>query len=510
MAKQFAGFIILDGWGMAKPGVGNAVHLANTPNFDRLMKEAPHTSVCASGLCVGLPDGQMGNSEVGHLNIGAGRIIYQFLTKITKDIEDGTILENQTIKSAMADAAKNDKALHFMGLVSQGGVHSHVKHLYGFLRMAKDLGVKKAYIHVFLDGRDVAPNAGLEDVRNLEAEMKLIGLGEIATVSGRYYAMDRDNRWDRVELAYKAMVQGVGPTNESAVDTVSTSYEGKVFDEFVLPTVITKNGAPITTIEDGDSVIFTNFRPDRAREITRAIVDETFTGFKREKKVSPEYVCLTTYDATIENVSVAYPPVSYKNTLGEYVASKGLKQLRIAETEKYAHVTFFFNGGVETPNVGEDRVLIPSPKVATYDLQPEMSAVEVKDNAVERIRSGEYDLMILNFANPDMVGHTGIIDAAVKAVETVDACLGEVLAAIEEIGGKAIITADHGNSEQMLTEKGDPMTAHTTNLVPAIFVGTGDVELREGGILADFAPTLLEMMNVEIPEEMTGKSLIKK
>ncbi len=510
MAKQFAGFIILDGWGMAKPGMGNAVSLANTPNFDRLMEEAPHTKVCASGLCVGLPDGQMGNSEVGHLNIGAGRIIYQFLTKITKDIQDGTILENQAIKTAMENAAKKDKALHFMGLMSNGGVHSHVEHLYGLMRMAKDLGVKKAYVHVFLDGRDVAPNAGLQDVKNLEAELKAIGLGEIASVSGRYYAMDRDNRWERVELAYKAVVQGEGPTNESAVEIVEKSYADEVFDEFVIPSVVTKDGQPVATVEDGDSVIFYNFRPDRAREITRAIVDDEFAGFDREKRVHTEYVCMTTYDVTIKNVEVAYPPESYKNTLGEYVASKGLKQLRIAETEKYAHVTFFFNGGVEAPNEGEDRVLIPSPKVATYDLQPEMSAFEVKDKAVARIRSGEYDLMILNFANPDMVGHTGVIDAAVKAVETVDTCLGEVLAAIEEIGGVAIITADHGNSEQMLTENGEPMTAHTTNLVPAIFAGTGDLDLRQDGILADFAPTLLELMGLEIPEEMTGKSLIKK
>lgn len=512
MNKNFVGLIILDGWGIGKDYPGNAALRANTPNLDALLAKYPHSPIHASGMEVGLPDGQMGNSEVGHMNIGAGRVVYQSLTRITKDIRDGEIENKEVLISAMKSAKENNKNLHLMGLTSKGGVHSHLEHLIGLLQMAKKLGLENVYVHNFMDGRDVDPRSGKSDLAELEAEMAKIGVGEIATVIGRYYAMDRDNRWDRVEKAYNAMLLGEGVLKTSAVEALEESYAKEITDEFIDPTVITKDGKPVTTINDGDSIIFFNFRPDRAREITRAIVDVDFKGFDRKKIINNYYfACMTQYDKTIENVNVVYTPDSYENTFGEYISKKGLKQLRIAETEKYAHVTFFFNGGVEAPNEGEDRVLVQSPSVATYDLKPQMSAEEVKDKVIERIGSGEYDVMILNFANPDMVGHTGIMEAAMAAIEEVDKCVKEIVDVVEKIGGKLIITADHGNLEEMLDFKtGDPMTAHTTNPVHCILVGVGDIKVRENGKLADIAPTMLDMLEIEKPVEMTGETLIVK
>jgi 2,3-bisphosphoglycerate-independent phosphoglycerate mutase len=501
--------IILDGWGIGKDYNGNAISLANTPNFDRLMEEYPNTKLEASGLAVGLPEGQMGNSEVGHLNIGAGRVIYQELTNISKNIEEGSFFKKEEFLEAISNAKKNNSKLHIMGLVSAGGVHSHNTHLYGLLELCKRENFDNVYIHAFLDGRDVSPTAGKEDLVELEEKIQEIGVGQIATVSGRYYAMDRDKRWERTELAYNAMVLGQGKEDDSAVEAVEKSYSEDITDEFIIPTVIKKDGKAVATIDSEDSIIFFNFRPDRARQITRAIVDEDFQGFERKKKVATFFVTMTEYDKTIENVNVAFKPHKPDNTLGEYISGLGKNQLRIAETEKYAHVTFFFNGGREEPYENEDRVLVPSPKVATYDLQPEMSAVEVKEEVLNRLNMDKYDLIILNFANTDMVGHTGVIEAAVKAVETVDTCLGEIIDLLEEKGGKALITADHGNAEMLINETDNsPITAHTTNKVPLIMVGEGDVELREG-ILADLAPTLLDMMNLEKPSEMEGSSLIK-
>lgn len=495
--------MILDGFGIA-PEYGNAIMAAKKPNLDRLFRENPLTQIGASGLNVGLPNGQMGNSEVGHTNIGAGRIVYQELTRITKEIEDGEFYKNPALVKAVAAAKAKGTALHLIGLLSDGGVHSHNSHLYALLELAKQNGLSKVYVHALLDGRDVPPSSGKGFVEDCLAKMQKIGVGEIATVAGRYYAMDRDNRWERVSKAYNAMVLGEGVQNPDPVAAVAKSYEDGVTDEFVVPVVCGPEGR----ISADDSVIFFNFRPDRARELTRAFVDPDFTGFERAKGFFPlTYVCMTQYDATMPNVDVAFHPQSLKNTLGEYLSNLGMTQLRIAETEKYAHVTFFFNGGVETVYPGEDRVLIHSPKVATYDLQPEMSAYAVTDALVEKIDSGMYDVIILNYANCDMVGHTGIFDAAKAAVEAVDICVGRVIDAIERMHGTAIITADHGNAEKMYEEDGSPFTAHTTNPVPFCVVGY-PCKLRENGKLADIAPTMLKILGLPQPAEMTGESII--
>ncbi len=495
--------MILDGFGNA-PQEGNAIAAARTPNIDRLFANNPLTEIGASGMDVGLPDGQMGNSEVGHTNIGAGRVVYQELTRITKSIADGDFFQNVAIGNAIDNAIKNNSALHLFGLLSDGGVHSHISHLYGILEYAKRKGLSEVYVHAFLDGRDVPPSSAKDFVADCVAEMNKIGVGKIASVMGRYYAMDRDNRWDRVEKAYSAMVYGIGEHSACPVEAVAKSYENNVTDEFVLPTVIdgTKR------IGANDSIVFFNFRPDRAREITRCFVDPDFNGFERKNGLFPlTYVCMTQYDATMPNVEVAFKPQSLANTLGEYISDKGLTQLRIAETEKYAHVTFFFNGGVEKTYNNEDRILVKSPAVATYDLQPEMSAYEVCDKCVEAIKSGKYDVIILNFANCDMVGHTGVFEAAVKAVEAVDTCVGKVADAIAEMGGVTLITADHGNADKMYDVDGSPFTAHTTNPVPFCVIGY-PCTLREGGKLADIAPTMLQILGLEQPAEMDGKSII--
>lgn len=502
---------IMDGFGNNPSDYGNAVVAAATPNLDKIIKENPCTFIGASGMDVGLPDGQMGNSEVGHTNIGAGRVVYQELTRITKSIKDGDFFENEALTGAMENCLKNNSALHLMGLLSDGGVHSHNTHMYAIVELAKKMGVKEVYLHCLLDGRDVPPTSGADFVADAKAELEKIGLGKIATVMGRYYAMDRDNRWERVEKAYAAMVYGEGNKNSDPVAAVRASYkeidaEGKnITDEFVIPTVCTENA----TVKANDSVVFYNFRPDRAREITRTFVDGDFTGFERRNGFFPlYYVCMTQYDATMPNVHVAFKPQTLENTLGEYLAKMGKTQLRIAETEKYAHVTFFFNGGVEKQYEGEDRILVASPKVATYDLQPEMSAYEVTDKVVEAIKSDKYDVIILNFANCDMVGHTGIFDAAKAAVEAVDTCVGKVHSAVMEMGGVMLITADHGNADKMYEPDGSPFTAHTTFPVP--FVVTGyDCKLREGGKLCDIAPTILKIMGIEQPAEMTGESIVK-
>ena len=504
--KQPLALIILDGFGCREETKGNAIAAARTPHLDHLMASCPHTRIGASGMDVGLPDGQMGNSEVGHTNIGAGRIVYQELTRITKSFDEGEALGNPALTAAMENARRPGQALHLMGLLSDGGVHSHIRHLYGLMEMARRFTVERVYLHCFMDGRDVPPTSGTEFIAALQQKIKELGLGQIATVSGRYYAMDRDNRWERVKLAYDAIVNGEGNKNPDPVAVMQKSYDAGVTDEFIVPTVVTEGAG----IKAGDSVIFFNFRPDRARELTRALVDPDFAGFEREKGFFPlTYICMTQYDATMPNVEVAYRPESLANTLGEYLSRLGKTQLRIAETEKYAHVTFFFNGGVEAPYEGEDRVLIPSPKVATYDLQPEMSAYAVTDEAVRRIESGRYDVIILNYANCDMVGHTGVFEAAVKAVEAVDTCLGRLLAALEKAGGRAFLTADHGNADQMADENGAPFTAHTTNPVPFVAIGFGDIKLRSGGRLADIAPTMLQAMGLPQPEEMTGRSLLE-
>lgn len=496
--------MILDGFGIA-PESGNAIKAAKKPNIDKLFAENPITQIGASGMDVGLPDGQMGNSEVGHTNIGAGRIVYQELTRITKTINEDKLKDNEAIVSAMDKALENGTALHLMGLLSDGGVHSHNTHLYGILELAKKKGLEKVYIHAFLDGRDVPPSSAADFIQACVDKTKEIGVGKIATVMGRYYAMDRDNRWERVEKAYAAMVYGEGVEAECPVCAVKNSYKEDVTDEFVVPSVV-KGGA---TIQPNDSVVFFNFRPDRAREITRTLVDPDFDGFERKKGFFPvNFVCMTQYDATMPNVDVAFKPQVLTNTLGEYISDKGMTQLRIAETEKYAHVTFFFNGGVEKQYPGEDRILVKSPSVATYDLQPEMSAYEVTDKLVPAIKSGKYDMIILNFANCDMVGHTGVFEAAVKAVEAVDECVGKVVDAIKEMGGVALITADHGNADKMVDDDGEPFTAHTTNPVPFCVIGY-DCELKDGGRLADIAPTMLQILGLPQPEEMDGTSLIK-
>lgn len=496
--------IIMDGFGNNKAEYGNAIFAAKKPNLDRLFSEGCVTEIGASGLEVGLPDGQMGNSEVGHTNIGAGRVVYQELTRITKSIKDGDFFTNSALSNAMESCKKNDTALHLMGLVSDGGVHSHNEHLYGLLEMAKKMDLTRVYVHCFMDGRDVPPTSGKSYIDSLQAKIDEIGVGTIATVMGRYYAMDRDNRWDRVELAYSAMVYGEGHTGDNAAAIMSQSYDNKINDEFIMPSVL--NGG--ASIKANDSVIFFNFRPDRAREIARTFVDESFTGFVRKNGFFPlNFVCMTQYDVTMPNVTVAFKPQSLANTFGEYLSQNNLTQLRIAETEKYAHVTFFFNGGVEAEFKGEDRALVSSPKVATYDLQPEMSAYKVCDEVVERINSQKYDVIILNYANCDMVGHTGFFDAAVKAVEAVDTCVGRTVDAILALGGVALITADHGNADQMYEPDGSPFTAHTTNRVPFVVCGK-NVALRDNGKLADIAPTMLEILGLPKPQEMDGISLI--
>ncbi len=513
MTKPITALIILDGFGCSKDQDFNAIKADGAANISRLWNEYPHTQIAASGMDVGLPTGQMGNSEVGHLNIGAGRIVYQELTRITKAIVDGDFFDNEAFFGAMENCKKHDSALHLMGLLSDGGVHSHNTHLYALVELAKKSGLTKVFVHCFMDGRDVPPSSGKGFVEELDQKLTEIGVGKIATVMGRYYAMDRDNRFERVEKAYAALVNGEGQTASTGEEAMQKSYDKGETDEFVLPTVILENGKPVGNISTNDSVIFFNFRPDRAREITRTLVFDDFDAFPRKKGFFPlYYVCLTQYDKTFgDRVHVAYRPDSLSNTLGAYLAEKGLTQLRIAETEKYAHVTFFFNGGVEAPNVGEDRALIASPKVATYDLQPEMSAFEVADEAVKRVESGKYDMMILNFANPDMVGHTGVMAAATAAVHAVDTCAAKVVDAILKTGGRCIITADHGNCEKMWDEcENAPFTAHTTNPVPCILVDNErkNVTLREGGRLSDLAPTLLELLGLPAPKEMTGKSLI--
>ena len=494
--------MILDGFGIA-PTEGNAIAAANKPNLEKIFAENPHTQIGASGMDVGLPNGQMGNSEVGHTNIGAGRIVYQELTRITKSAQDGDMDKNPALVKAMENAKNNGKALHFMGLLSDGGVHSHNTHLYALLEMAKRMGLEKVFVHCFMDGRDVPPSSGKDYVAQLLKKLEEIGVGKVATVMGRYYAMDRDNRWERVEKAYAAMVYGEGEQADCPLCAMQNSYDKEVTDEFVIPTVI-KGAEPIS---EGDSVIFYNFRPDRAREITRTLVDPDFTGFERKKGFFPlTYVCMTQYDATMPNVDVAYKPESLTNTFGEYLSNKGLTQLRIAETEKYAHVTFF-NGGVEKQYPGEDRILVKSPAVATYDLQPEMSAYEVTDKMVEAVKSGKYDALILNYANCDMVGHTGVFEAAVKAVEAVDTCVGRVVEAVKEMGGCVLLTADHGNADRMVDDDGTPFTAHTTNPVPFCVINH-PCQLREGGRLADIAPTMLKVLGLSQPDEMTGESII--
>ena len=506
MSKKPVLLCIMDGFGwVPNETYGNAVVAAKTPHLDALMAKYPMTTIEASGMAVGLPDGQMGNSEVGHTNMGAGRIVYQQLTLITKSIRDGEMFKNPVLVKNMKAAIEAGKAIHLMGLVGTGGVHSHADHWFGVLEMAKHMGAKEVYLHCITDGRDTDPHAGKGFLADLQAKLDELGVGKIASVSGRYYAMDRDNNWDREEKAYAAFVYGEGNHAANAAEAIEASYAADKTDEFVLPCVTCEGGR----VQDGDTVIFMNFRPDRARQMTRIFCDDAFTGFERRGgRKQVHYVCMAEYDATMPNCEVAYPPVELKNVLGQYLSENGKTQLRIAETEKYAHVTFFFNGGVEAPYDGEDRCVIPSPKVATYDLKPEMSAPEVADECVKRIESGKYDVVILNFANCDMVGHTGVFEAAVKAVEAVDAAVEKVVTAVLNAGGCAFLTADHGNAEKMKNPDGTPFTAHTTNVVPFVAIGCGDVKLREGGCLADIAPTMLPYIGLPVPAEMTGKSII--
>lgn len=508
--KKTTILMILDGFGLNSRDYGNAILQASTPNLDKLYTQYPSSRLNASGMDVGLPEGQMGNSEVGHLNIGAGRIVYQELTRITKALHDGELFQNKALLGAVENAKKHNSSLHLMGLVSDGGVHSHNTHLYGLLKFAKDLGLSKVYVHAFLDGRDVPPTSAITYINELELMMDQIGVGKIATISGRYYAMDRDKRWERVVQAYDALTMGIGEKSSSAADAVTNSYARNIVDEFVLPTVICdQQGQPIATVQPHDSIIMFNFRPDRAREITRAFVDPSFQEFKRKTGYLPlYYVCMTQYDATMPNVQVAFKPQLLTNTLGEYLAQNGLKQLRIAETEKYAHVTFFFNGGVEVPNDGETRILIPSPKVATYDLMPEMSAHEVTDKLIEEMHKEIYDLIIVNYANADMVGHTGSMEAAIRAIETVDACIGRVVQTALEIDAQILLTADHGNADEMLDSTGQTLTAHSTNPVPLLLINSNSEYHLSDGRLADIAPTLLELMELDKPDEMTGNSLL--
>ena len=509
MNNNLTMLMILDGFGIRESEVGNAVKLANTPNIDKLMKICPTSIIHTSGLQVGLPEGQMGNSEVGHTNIGAGRIVYQELTRITKSIEDGDFFSIPEFVSAIENCKKHGSKLHILGLLSDGGVHSHIRHLYGLLELAKRKDFEDVYVHCFMDGRDTPPASGESYIVKLEEKMREKGVGKIATISGRFYSMDRDKRWQRVQKAYDALVNGEGNKATSAVSAIESSYQKEVFDEFVEPTVIYSGDKPVAKIEKNDSVIFFNFRPDRARELTRTLVDPEFNEFET-KNLDLYYVTFTQYDATLPNVNIAFKPEKLVNTFGEYISKNGLTQLRIAETEKYAHVTFFFNGGEEKQYPGEDRILVPSPKVETYDMQPEMSAEEVTVKVVEAIKSGKYNSIILNYANPDMVGHTGSLEAAIKAIEKIDGCVQRVVDAVKEQNGVLLITADHGNAEQMIDEAtGEPHTAHTTNPVPLILVGKDNVRLKEGR-LADLAPTMLEIMGLEKPQEMTGESLIEK
>ena len=510
---KFTGLIIMDGYGIAPCCSANAISPDTSPRVLALKEKYPSTTLKASGLAVGLPEGQMGNSEVGHLNIGAGRVIYQELTRITKAIEDGDFFTNPALVKAMDDAKANGKKLHVMGLVSDGGVHSHITHLFALVEMAKRRGLDNVYIHCFMDGRDTPPESGKGYIEQLQAHLDKLGFGRIATISGRFYAMDRDNIWDRVQKAYEALVDGKGVEESDPIEAMQNSYDKGVTDEFVIPTVLTDGGRPVATIDEGDSVVFFNFRPDRARQITRAFIYSDFSSFPREKGfLAPHFVSFTQYDVTFNDaLDVAFRPESYTNTLGEYLAKQGIKQFRIAETQKYAHVTFFFNGGVEAPNEGEERILIPSPKIATFDMKPEMSAYEVADRAVEEIKSGKYGVMILNFANCDMVGHTGVMEAAKKAVEVTDECVQKVVDAILSVGGQAFVTADHGNCDHMFDEDGTPFTAHTTNPVPFIAIGVDGVKaLADGGRLCDIAPTMLDAMGLAIPSEMTGHSLLVK
>ncbi len=512
MKDKLTMLMILDGFGDNSNTEGNAVKQAKTPNIDKLMKKYASTDIYTSGKYVGLPDGQMGNSEVGHTNIGAGRIVYQELTRITKSIEDGDFFSNQELIAAIDNCKKNNSKLHILGLVSDGGVHSHDRHLYGLLELAKRRDFENVYVHCFLDGRDTPPASAENYIAKLQEKMNEKGVGKIASISGRFYAMDRDKRWQRVQKAYNAMVNGEGIKAANVIKAIEDSYQKEVFDEFVEPTVICNNGEPIATIGKNDSVICFNFRPDRAREITRTLVDTEFNEFETKKDLNLYYVCFTSYDETMPNVHIAFKKEALTNTFGEYISKQGLTQLRIAETEKYAHVTFFFNGGEEKQFEGEDRILIPSPKVETYDMKPEMSAYEVTEKVLDEIANDRFDNIILNFANPDMVGHTGSLPAAIKAVETVDECVGKIVALIEEKEANLIITADHGNCEQMIDYKtGEPHTAHTTNPVPIVVInGKNKIKLREGGILADLAPTMLDMMGLEKPAEMTGSTLIVK
>lgn len=512
MSKKPTVLMILDGFGLNEKTEGNAVALADTPVLDKLMKDYPFVKGYASGLAVGLPDGQMGNSEVGHLNMGAGRIVYQELTRITKEIEDGDFFKNEALLAAVENCKKNGSSLHLFGLVSDGGVHSHNTHIYGLLELAKKEGLSDVFVHCFMDGRDTAPSSGKGFIQELVDKMQEIGVGQVATISGRYYAMDRDNRWDRVEKAYLALTKGEGVQASDPVAAMQASYDDDKTDEFILPTVIQKDGKPVATVNDQDSVIFFNFRPDRAREMTRVFCCDDFNGFDRGPRKQVKYVCFTEYDVTIPNKEIAFKKVELDNTFGQFLAANGKTQARIAETEKYAHVTFFFNGGVEEPNKGEERILVKSPKVATYDLQPEMSAPQVCDKLCEAIRSQNYDVIIINFANPDMVGHTGVLEAAKKALEAVDACVGRALEALLEVDGQMFLCADHGNAEQLVDyETGVPFTAHTTNPVPFILINYDPAyTLKEGGRLADIVPTLIEMMGMEKPAEMTGESLLIK
>ncbi len=513
MGKKPAVLLIMDGYGLNERKDHNAVYEAKTPVMDKLMKEYPYVKGYASGLAVGLPDGQMGNSEVGHMNMGAGRIIYQELTRITKSIEDGDFFNNEALMSAVENCKKNDSALHLFGLVSDGGVHSHNSHIYGLLELAKKEGLTKVYVHCFLDGRDTPPASGKDFVAELEAKMKEIGVGEVASVAGRYYAMDRDNNYDRVEKAYRCMTEGLGNEAASATDGIQASYDQDVTDEFVVPFAVKKDGKPVALISDGDSIVFFNFRPDRAREITHCFCDDEFDKFDRGARKNVAFVCFTEYDPLIPNKEIAFKKQEVNNTFGEWLAAHNMKQARIAETEKYAHVTFFFNGGVEKPNEGEDRVLVNSPKdVPTYDLKPQMSAPEVCEKLCDAIRSEKYDVIVINFANPDMVGHTGVEEAAIKAVETVDECVGKAVEALKEVDGVMFICADHGNAEQLVDyETGEPYTAHTTNPVPFILVNYDpEYTLKENGKLCDIVPTLIECMGYEKPAEMTGESLLVK
>ncbi|QSS99537.1 2,3-bisphosphoglycerate-independent phosphoglycerate mutase [Pontibacillus sp. ALD_SL1] len=509
--QNLAALIILDGYGMRDEEYGNAVKQANTPNFDRLWEQYPHTTLTAKGEAVGLPEGQMGNSEVGHLNIGAGRVVYQSLTRVNMSIREGDFYENERFIEAMEHAKKNDKALHLFGLLSDGGIHSHIEHLYALLEMAKNRGVEKVYVHGFLDGRDVGQKSAKQYIEALQNKMDELGVGEIATLSGRYYSMDRDKRWDRVEKAYRAMVYGEGPTYQDPIELVDDSYANDIYDEFVLPSVMTDDaGNPRATVEDEDAIIFYNFRPDRAIQISRTFANEDFREFERGDKApqNTHFVMLTKFSETVDGF-VAYTPVNLDNTVGEVLAQNNMKQLRIAETEKYPHVTFFMSGGREEEFDGEERILIDSPKVATYDEQPEMSAYEVTDALLQELDADKHNAIILNFANPDMVGHSGMLEPTIKAIETVDECLGKIIDKITEKGGHAIITADHGNADEVTNSEGKAMTAHTTNDVPVIVTKDG-LELREGGILGDLSPTLLDLLQVDQPKEMTGESLIKK